>query len=413
MFESYEIILVTLNALAYITTAYFAYKHKNSTILLISVIWSICALVGILYTLNPFRPMYYSLEAWPFIYLFVVFVITLIPFIKFNEKYTNRCVIHYNGAIFSFIVFLLALCSYLPFIEIVVRIASQGVANLSQNYENHIDTRKHFSFIGKYLYSVVEYFQFVTPAILFVYFAEQRVRPVWQSIGIILAVILPMLNNLAGGQRFSVVLLFYSLLYNFILFKDKISDDTKRLFIKFSVAVIPIILIIFTSISISRFGKGSSYDEEFGTEYQFIRYVGESMVNFNTESWHITKHLGGHNTFTTFYSYFLGIKRNIQDDNDITGVTTNVFSTFVGNIVMDYGVVNTAVYICVCVVFVLMLIRHRRKCIGLESLLLMYLYANILLFGTTYFVYQNGFIHFVFAIFMALLFKISNKTAFI
>lgn len=413
MLESNEIILVSLNALAYIIVAYFSYKYDNKIILLISVIWSICALMGILYTLNPFRPMYYPLEPLPFIYLFAIFIITLFPFVNFNENYIDKCVIHYNGAIFSFVVYVLALCSYLPTIEIIVKIASQGISNLANDYADHVDTRSHFSFIGKYMFSVVDYFKFVTPVMIFVYFAEQKVRPVWQSIGMILATILPMLNNLAGGQRYYVMLLAYSLLYNFILFKDKISDEIKRKIFKVLIVVSPIVLIIFVSISISRFGKSSSYDEEFGTGYQFIRYMGESMDNFNTESWHITKHLGGHNTFTTFYSYFLGINRDIQEDNDITGVTTNVFSTYVGNLVMDYGVVNTAVYICVCVVFVLMLIRHRRKCIGLESLLLMYLYANILLFGTTYFVYQNGFIHFVFAIFMALLFKISNKTAFI
>lgn len=105
--------------------------------------------------------------------------------------------------------------------------------------------------------------------------------------------------------------------------------------------------------------------------------------------------------------------RDIDAQNDIIGVTTNVFSTYIGNFVMDYGLVVTAIIIVVTSILMLVFVRGQNRCLGVNYLILLYLYANILLFGTTYFVYQNGFIHMLFAIMIAMIFKFSKKDIYV
>lgn len=312
-----------------------------------------------------------------------------------------------NYKLFSIIITALAFCSYEPIIETVYTILIRGASNLSKAYENLTDPRSYFTFVGKYLFSVVDYFKFISPILFFIYVSLDIKREKWKYWGLILAVILPMLNNLANGQRFYVVLLTYTLIYNYLFFSRKIEPQIKKQLIKYCIIGASGISFLFIAISIARFGSGSS--EKYGAAYQVIRYMGESMINFNVETYHITNYLYGHNSFVGFYSYFFGEVRDIQEQNSIIGVVTNVFSTFIGNFVMDYGLVTTGVLVLVTGGIMYRYVERNIKKMNLHFLIILYLYANILLFGTTYFIYQNGFVHMLFALCVAYAFKLKKK----
>ena len=80
---------------------------------------------------------------------------------------------------------------------------------------------------------------------------------------------------------------------------------------------------------------------------------------------------------------------------------------------MDYGLVVTAISIVITSIIMLVFVRRQNRILGVNYLIILYLYANILLFGTTYFIYQNGFIHMLFAIMIAMFFKFSKKDIYV
>lgn len=408
-----EFYYTIFNALLYFIPLYWSLKTRRYIITLISIIWLLCSIIGIFYYLNPFRIMFYPLMIKPFLYLYVLFLTSILPFVGYNKTRLEECRYGVNFKLFSFLISLLAFCSFEPTIETIVTIITRGASNLSKAYDSGVDPRAYFSFVGKYLFSIVDYFKFVTPILFFIYLSIKSVRKKWKTVGLVLAVSLPMLNNLANGQRFYVVLLTYSLIYNYLFFYHKIDVKTKMKLRKYSLIGGAGVLFLFVAISIARFGNNSSYSSEYGASYQVIRYMGESMINFNTETFHIKKFLGGHNSFTGFYSYFLHEDRDIDAQNDIIGVTTNVFSTYIGNFVMDYGLVVTAIIIVITSIIMLVFVRRQNRILGVNYLIILYLYANILLFGTTYFIYQNGFIHMLFAIMIAMFFKFSKKDIYV
>lgn len=334
---------------------------------------------------------------------------SLLPFTTITKSKLTKWHCKFNYTLFYNIVTLLSFCAYEPTIETIYTIFRQGAYHLSDAYLSQTDSRAHFSLLGKYLFSIVDYFKFVSPVLFFLYISHRPQLNNWRFYGLFLAVILPMLNNIANGQRYYVVMLVYILFFCYLYFREKISWLVKKQLFRFGLVSGFFILFLFIAISISRFGRASNYDEKYGTDYQFIRYLGESMIVFNTETFHISHFLNGRNSFVGFYSYFFHEVRDIQEQNDITGVITNVFSTFIGNFVMDYGLITTSLLIFLTSLMMYYYIKKHYHSLGADSFIIISLYANILLFGTSYFVYQNGFIHMLFAVFVALLFKLSTK----
>jgi hypothetical protein len=70
---------------------------------------------------------------------------------------------------------------------------------------------------------------------------------------------------------------------------------------------------------------------------------------------------------------------------------------------MDFGLFPTFVFLSLVALFFYILVRWLDKEINIGILIVISLYANMLLFGTTYFIYENGFIHFVWAIILSVI----------
>lgn len=188
--------------------------------------------------------------------------------------------------------------------------------------------------------------------------------------------------------------------------------ELRKKIAKYAIIAISTISVLFISISISRFGQND--DQEYGTLFSIILYEGESFYMFNTEAYHVEKYLDGRSVLQTFYSYFYNIGRDsdvIEYYNWKTGILTNIFYTYIGVFVMDYGLVKAFIILMLLALIFIFISKSavRAKNLNLGTLILMSLYSNIFLFGTTYWVYQNTFIHLLFTIFVALIFIVTSK----
>lgn len=402
MYSNEEYLLPCINALLYAGVFVMAIKSRHSILILISLIWLICASVGILYSLIPFTLTSYEITLEPYIYLFVLFVIGLYPMSKLKMLDRDNLIVVYNERILYYIVLTLALCAYIPFFESVIQIITSGAGNLASNYEGRLDNfdnRGYFSFVGRILYSVEEYFEFLSLTFLFTYLTSSLEKKKWIVVGLCLAAINPMLNSLANGQRYYVVAFVYMLLFHFFLFRALFEPEYKKIMYKWSIVCGGIVGILFIAISVNRTGNGT---EELGAGYQIIRYMGESMYNFNTDCYWITEFVHGEHSFKGLFTYFHINELSITDQTNLLGIISNAFHTYVGAFVMDFGLTSTFVILTFLSLICLRLVVSIDNEINLGLLILISLYANILLFGTTYFVYENGFIHLVWSMILAI-----------
>ena len=68
---------------------------------------------------------------------------------------------------------------------------------------------------------------------------------------------------------------------------------------------------------------------------------------------------------------------------------------------MDYGLFFSFILLSLVALLFYRIITKLDKEVNIGILIIISLYANMLLFGTTYFIYENGFIHFVWAIILS------------
>lgn len=408
MYSNEDYLLPCINALLYIGLLVFAIKSKHGILIMISVIWLVCALFGILYSMVPFTLTSYDITIEPYIYMFILFLIGLFPISRLRMLEKDKLIVVYNKNIVNYIVFVLAISSFIPFLESIIQIVTSGVGNLASNYEERLDdfdTRGYFSFIGRLLYSIDEYFEFLTPMFLFVYLTSELEKKKWIIIGLCIASVNPMLNNLANGQRFYVVTFLYMMLFNFLLFRKLLDERIKKTIYLLSILAGGGVGILFVAISVTRTGNGT---EELGALYQVVRYMGESMYNFNTDCYWINDYLYGEHSLKGFFTYFNIGDMSIDDQTSFLGIMSNVFYTYIGAFVMDFGLISTMIILTLLSFICLKLIVSIDNEINLGFLIIISLYANVLMFGTTYFVYENGFIHLVWSIVLAIFFINAN-----
>ena len=74
-----ELTIVILNAVLYLLFVIYSFKTNNSIFKLISIIWSTSAVMSVFYFLNPFNFLTNKITIAPFIYLFIIFIIGVLP----------------------------------------------------------------------------------------------------------------------------------------------------------------------------------------------------------------------------------------------------------------------------------------------------------------------------------------------
>ena len=403
-----ELLFCIINFLLFFALDIFLFRGKKNQILkLIVTVWAVSAFTGIFYFLNPFSALPYDVSIWPFIFLFSCFFICLLPFTKTNEATLEKKEFVYNIKLFNITATLVALCAFEPFVEILYSIDQRGLVELGNAYaeltSGLTESRSNFSSIGRILYSFEEYMKFITIPLFFTYLTIENKRKII-LIGLGCAAFMPSLQNMVHGERYYVMITTFSFVFNFLMFKTRLSTEVKDKLIMYGIATAIILSVLFVSISITRFGKDSTYDQEYGTAYQFIRYFGESYTRFNTEVWHLENFQNGTFSLASFYNYFYGMDIDIEENNFKLGFVSNNFYTFIGDFFIDFGYYTLPILAILSFMFY-RFINNRKTFITLGDIFLINIYANILLFGIVYFIYRNGFIHMLWAIILSIVFN--------
>ena len=211
------------------------------------------------------------------------------------------------------------------------------------------------------------------PAFMTFYFLTKEKKNVWLISGLFFAVLVGLLLPIMRGQRGGVVMCTLTLFLAYMMYRNYLSAKVNK-FVK----LVGIILVITVSlpiaaITISRFGSDNVGP---GVGGYINWYVGQGNLYFNNYAFDNGGIRYGDRTINLF-------KRIISPDTPQNyderrwkyrnlNIDDNLFTTFVGDFVIDFGPILATVIFIVFSYFVLVNIRTRGDTIKLHQLVLLY-----------------------------------------
>ena len=196
---------------------------------------------------------------------------------------------------------------------------------------------------------------------------------------------------LAYAGRDGVVYWLMSYIFCFLLFrKFLMKNDLKKIKCIFAF-VFTITIIPFLMISISRFSEMDG-----GTVLWMINYAGQQLQNFNTHFQVEAPLMYGMHTFPIIYDVLnlLGLGVSTKADMDvfysyflIEGVDPFVFTTFIGNFIIDFGKIWTLLFLCIMSLAIRSLMQKvtRTGILAFSNLLIFILLYQAVYWGVFYF----------------------------
>jgi oligosaccharide repeat unit polymerase len=204
-----------------------------------------------------------------------------------------------------------------------------------------------FEKIGFYIFGHFSDFYIL---ILFFFFYSITYMHNGRSFNIILlfSSMATILNGLNTGGRTQMIYWILSFVAYFIYFKDCMPSNEKRFVFKMFLILASVFSIYFIGVTVYRFSN--NYAPEIGHQgiLSIIDYGGQSFLNFND----FFIKLGNHHytigrIFPIIHDLFSSTKFNLNEYRLTSTMNIGVFSTFLGDLYIDIGIVGTIIYLIV------------------------------------------------------------------
>lgn len=319
-------------------------------------------------------PLDWNLSVFNFVYLFVVILFFFIPLsngsridVKFNPI-NDRTIGWYK--IFSFFYICISLFSciiyYPQFESALINPEWSDLYEASHEVkESNIFTKFANLFFHLRYLGVVLFFSFLLKR------DSRRIFLLLLGAGAFLPLVFV---TVANASRGGVLRLGFSIFLSYIMFREILPKHVKRVIYMLLIASIPLAIIYFWVVSISRFDSGVLYG---GVENSLMYYAGHSMLCFN---------YGVMDSITGFANG--GYMFDTDGVNNIRGTHFGTdFMTFVGCIYMDFGFFVTLLLAIMVCGFMNSFIKKSHK--GISEYFVMLTYIMFLFDGV--FVLPRGF----------------------
>ena len=334
-----------------------------------------------------------EMQFWPFVYLYLMFIITAIPILKFRPDYIIQKPSVILIKYFSIIYFV---CSFIRFVDALPNISSgimlimldtAGGEDLYYlaHEESSYDDVPFYVRIGSAFNNL---FSDIAILVLFFYLTYKN-RKKYVIFFLLSGVLLTIFNSIAQGLRTVATAKLLVLIATYFLFGDRIDDKIRKKVRKCGLISFTFILFIMGLITISRFG-----DRYESMSYYFESYAGQGNLYFNNYAFDSGGIRYGDRTCNEFKS-LLGYKDvpedpyKTRDKYAYMKISEKNFTTFVGDFILDFGPV-AATIILIVVTFLLRRgsIAHGNK-IYFHQLLLIYFCLCVCMQGGMYLFYYS------------------------
>ena len=375
-------ILATGYLLVWIMTLVW-YQYKSRTIDGGTAVMSTYILYAIfsLFSLNDvmFADFYLPLKVFPYIYLYVMLMVALSPTIYIHLNPVKN-IEQPQTNILGIISVIIIISSVLLVPDIIANFGTGLVKLFTETdagkdaYMEHIEEDKEagsgISNIPAIIYNA---FSDITIFLCFYYMTCKK-KNYWLIAGLIFAILIGILIPMMHGQRGGVIAAVLTTCVGYALFQQYISRRINRVIRLLGITSIIAIAVPVAAITISRFGNMG------GGVTGFLNwYVGQGSLYFNNFALDAGGTRNGDRTLNL-------AKRLIDPDTPKNyterrekyshlNIDDNIFSTFVGDFVIDFGPITTVFIFVIFNGLILYLIRFRNSRDGtlkLHQALLLY-----------------------------------------
>lgn len=393
-----NIFLTFLNSLLYcFAAAWFWKKTKCINVgLTILILWTISALFAIYYCQTGMHVWRRDFTLFPFVYLFVLFLISIFPFLKLNEWKINT--ITTNKKVIDKFAIAIGVIAIIPFLEnffqVFHTVQSGGNEMMemfkSRYTDDKFDQYYYMSGIGKKLLWINNNFAIVANCLLLYYVSFSKINKKIIC-GLLISIVTIYLAAYNTGARYIIIKNLLLLLFYILVFFRFIDEKKKKILMKYSLIVVGSFVSMTVAISIYRFT-----DMQDSVSYSLFDwlswYLSEGFLNFNGDMWYIDKYLWGRNTmFLERYMFAITDHiegRDFQSFESLLRITMNIFYTMIGDFYADFGPwLTPVVFISISAVFYV-LCKSKRN-MPLSRLVLLGVWAKACMIGFTYYTYHG------------------------
>lgn len=373
---------------------YLFRKHKDAVLKYTVGIWCISSLFAIIYQwADPFH--YNNLSIIPYIFLLVCFFISLFPLINRNDL-AIATLPNANFKILKITIDFFTLVSIVPFIENLLHFIStygaSDTSSLADIYEEKmygsglkVNWLSSIGKIGNTLDGLFKDFLMFIPFYILAYKKSSK--------KLIVASFIPIGNHIlfqlnASGRtlitNFILIGIFYILLY-----RKLISNHRMLVVKKTAVIVVSAALVSMSLLTLSRH-EATNKDTPVPVVVGY--YVAKSHVDFNENVWYMQKHMEGDNSFGLLKS-MIGLptpkNKNLYWTEARTGIKPNLFYTYIGDWVVDFGAGVTFVLFILVSCFANRYFHGISRTKSFVKLFLFSSYCQVIINGWTYNCYKT------------------------
>lgn len=390
-------VYLILYVLAWFGLIYLQIKRVGSLgpATMVMVSYFIFGIFAVVYYNTDFYHSYSDseLSLAPFIFLFVMLCLALAPGIYY-ERADVKLVQRPNIYIIDTFIIIYCICSVarlpeiLPNISkgiIMILLESQGGADLYAAKLNSIMRVSDHSVSGIYgLINIVHNIFEESVVFLAFYYLSLSERKRVYVILILMVVLIDMLNSLAKGERNYVMLFSFMLAVGYFMFHGFLENRIRKVAKIIAITFSALIIVPLVAITISRFGDSRTITPM----ESMIAYAGKAPINFNLYVYNTNDIRYGDRTVNLFKA-MLGydVPANHEEGQNRYShliIDDSTFYTFVGDFVMDFGVVGTAILFVILTLFLLYIVRIKGHIMGLHQMLAIYFVLTICAQGGMY-----------------------------
>ena len=359
-----DFIVTIINSFLYVVTFIYVYS-KHRTISVGVFLMFMYATISLFCVINyNASSHFWHFSFFSFLYLYIVILIFMKPFMK------NRFVIHENP-LSSYNIYrtiakvYIALAIFSSIVYFPIALDSLRSSDLADIYEVAHE-EKEGNLFSKFtnLFFHVRYLGMV---LFFSFLAKEKQSKIFLFLLGIAAFLPVILATISLASRGGMVALFANFAIVYLMMKDILPKYVKRTLIIAVSIIIPLILIYFIAVTVSRF-EASSLNIDAGESMMY--YLGHSMLTFN------------YGVMDTIQNYANGAYMfdcsSLKDIRFGTHFGTN-FITFVGVLYLDFGLVGT---VLVAIIFCSYFCKiGRRRYLDIPDIYLLLTYSMLIFNG--------------------------------
>lgn len=396
-------VLVAINAIAYIIPLILYYKKKRQIDIgfLFYTIFAVSAIGSFWYYSQEDVDIYYpNIELSAFVYLWLMINFCLLPLYQTDLRKITYIDDRGIAPLLDGLSIMFVVLSLLPIVSLLSKVSlSMFVGNdLGRMYESDADkSALYFSGISKYCFALIRRFEDILIILFFYQLSKAKknwtlINAMWLPIGLFV------LFKVASGSRGGVMSTFIAFFAMALFLRNTFEQKTFAYIRKIGVVFTSFIIVVVSAISISRFFFSVSAASSRATLDRWIsQYLGEGMVRFNDTVWNndilmngdqniiFLKHLLGFDVIENYDTFMMFYEAKL-------GLPVNVFYTFVGDWVLDFGIIGTIVVAVLFYILFKKLLSSYKSGVNVLQLTILMIIFHFIGFGFAANVYRTIFI---------------------